>query len=123
MKTKLTIFLLAMAFVLTACSTEEERQMRNLQQFTTDLQTNCRQYSDEDWECALQEYEQITADMETCRFTDEERREIGKLKGKCLTLFSKYAMEAYKRDLIGTAKELEGTVEGVLDALNNAFDE
>lgn len=122
MKTKLTILLLAMAFALTACSTEEERQMHNLQQFTTDLQTNCKQYSDEDWENALQEYEQITADMETCRFTDEERREIGKLKGKCQTLFSKYEMEAYKRELIGTVKELEGTVEGVLDALDSILE-
>lgn len=112
MKIKFLSFLFICAFLLMACATREERQIKSLQQFTVELKTNSDCYTDEQWQHAINEYEQITESLKGGRYTDDERREIGKLKGQCLAIFAQYAIGTYEREIKGATSELEGALEG-----------
>lgn len=118
MKTKIFAILFACSFLLMACATREERQVKSLQRFTVELKANSDRYTDEQWQQAINEYEQITESLKAGRYTDEERREIGKLKGQCIAIFAQYAIGAYERELKGATHELEGTLEGFFESFD-----
>lgn len=118
MKQKTFIVLILCSLLFAACATKEERQVKSLKDFTTELQKNADKYSDEQWQQALDEYEVITESMQSGRYTDAERREIGKLKGQCLAIFAQYAIGAYQRELEGATYELQGAFEGFLNAFS-----
>lgn len=118
MKLKSFIVLILCSLLIAACASQEERRVRSLQKFTTDLQKNSDKYSDEQWQKAIDEYEAITESLQTGLYTDEERREIGKLKGQCLAIFTQYIVGAYQLELEGATKELQGALEGFFDAFN-----
>ena len=123
MKTKIITFLFLCSLMMVACATREERQIKSLQRFTVELKTNSDRYTDEQWQQAINEYEQITESLKVGRYTDEERREIGKLKGQCLAIFAQYAIGAYERELQGATNELEGALEGFLEIFDNDSNE
>lgn len=118
MKTKIITFLFLCSLMMVACATREERQIKSLQRFTVELKTNSERYTDEQWQQSISEFERITESLKSGRYTDEERREIGKLKGQCLAVYAQYALGAYERELKGATNELEGTLEGFLDSFN-----
>ena len=118
MKLKSIIVLILCSLLLAACATQEERRVKSLQKFTADLQKNSDKYSDEQWQKSIDEYEAITESLQTGRYTDEERREIGKLKGQCLAIYAQYAVGAYQKELEGATNELQGVLEGFFDAYN-----
>ena len=118
MKTKICTFLFLCSLILVACATREELQIKSVQRFTVELKTNSDRYTDEQWQQSINEFERITESLKSGRYTDEERREIGKLKGQCLAVYAQYALGAYGRELKGAAHELEGSLEGLLDAFN-----
>jgi len=123
MKLKSIIVLILCSLLLAACATQEERRVKSLQKFTADLQKNSDKYSDEQWQKSIDEYEAITESLQTGRYTDEERREIGKLKGQCLAIYAQYAVGAYQKELEGATNELQGVLEGFFDAYNGDSEE
>ena len=46
-------------------------------------------FTEQDWENALMEYEQIEQELSMYDYTDEELRQIGKMKGRLLAKISK----------------------------------
>ena len=116
MRSRIITFLFICAISLIACTTREERQIKSLQRFTTELKNNSDRYTDEQWQQALDKYDQITESLKSGRYTDEERREIGKLKGLCIAIFTQYTLGSYERELRGATHELEGALEGFFEA-------
>lgn len=104
--------------LLVACSTREERHIKSLRSLTMELEQKSDEYTDADWQRALQDYETITESLENGRYTDAERREIGKLKGQCWAAFTTYAIDACQRELQGATQELEGALEGFMGAFD-----
>lgn len=123
MKAKIFTIILLCTFVLMSCATREERQVKSLQKFTIELKTNSNSYTDEQWQQAINDYERITESLKVGRYTDGERREIGKLKGQCLAIFAQYAIGAYERELQGATNELEGALEGFFGEFDNGLTE
>lgn len=56
------------------------------------------------------------AEIEEGNYTDEQLREIGRLKGQCVAIYSKSALKLFKDGLKDTINELEGAIEGFLNA-------
>ena len=100
---------------LCSCATKEERSINQLRQFTSNLQQKSPNYSDEDWQHSIDEYEIIVTSLENGRFTDAEMREIGKLEGQCTAIYSQYAIEIFQIELKNAATEFEGALEGFLE--------
>lgn len=115
MKAKLLVLLLC-SVLLCACQTAEQRNILKLQKFTTTLQQNAPTYTDTDWDASFQEYELLVAEIEEGHYTDEQLREIGRLKGQCVAIYSKSALKLFKDGLKDTINELEGAIEGFLNA-------
>ena len=103
-----------LASLMMACATPEEKSLRSLQDLYEDLQLNHENYTVEDWERAEVEFEMITAEMRLHSYTDEQLREIGKLKGKCSAYLSKGTLKKLEKGLI----ELGGAMEGFLEGLD-----
>ena len=70
-------------------------------------------YTAEDWEKAQVEFEVITAQMKLHNYTDEQLREIGKLKGKCSAYLSKGVFKKLEKGLIELGGAMEGFFEGL----------
>lgn len=118
MKAKVLLMTICFA-LLCACTTKDERSLNQFRRFTTNLQQKSSSYTDTDWQKSLDEYEKITEGISTGRYTDEERCEIGKLKGQCIAIYTQYTLGAYEKDLKGATNELEGAIEGFLDMFGN----
>lgn len=114
MKIKIVIFFLSSLFVC-SCTTQEERTLKSFRKFTISLQNHSSMYSEEDWSKSIQEYELLTSSLENGRFTELERREIGKLKGQCVAIYSQYAIQIYESEIKNAAIELEGALEGFFE--------
>lgn len=122
MKSKLLLsFILVTLFF--SCATQEQRRIAQLRKFTISLQQDSPNYTEMDWSNSIDEYEQITQSLANGRFTDEERREIGRLKGQCTAVYSQYALQVFESELRGAASELEGALEGFYDAFQYTLDE
>lgn len=120
MKKVFSLLILAfLASLMMACATPEEKSLRSLQDLYEDLQLNHENYTAEDWERAQVEFEVITAEMKLHHYTDEQLREIGKLKGKCSAYLSKGVFKQLEKGLI----ELGGAMEGFFEGLNQMVPE
>ena len=122
MKSKL-LFSFIFVALLFSCTTHEQRGITQLRKFTNSLQKNSPNYTEADWSNSINEYELITQSLANGRFTDDERREIGRLKGQCTAVYSQYTLQIFESELRGAASELEGALEGFFDAFQYSLDE
>jgi outer membrane protein assembly factor BamD (BamD/ComL family) len=112
---KLFVFLLMMglASFMMSCATPEEKSLRSLQEFYNELELNHENYTIEDWDKAQAEYDAITAGMNLNNYTNEQLREIGKLKGKCSAYLTKGLLKRAEKGFIEFGGMLEGYLEGL----------
>lgn len=112
---KFFVILLTMglASFMVACATPEEKSLRTLQDLYEDMELNHENYTVEDWEKIQVEFEVVTAQMKLHNYTDEQLREIGKLKGKCSAYLTKGLLKRAEKGMV----EFGGILEGFLEEL------
>lgn len=115
---KKILVLLLGVFALVSCDPSEQAY-RDLLSFTEDLEKNGATYTQEDWENASLEYEAIEQNMSKLNFTDEQLREIGKLKGRCAVQLTKYSIKKTQQDLSNFLLEAEGFMQSITEELDN----
>ena len=99
---KFNVFLAAIAFSLCTSSCE----------------TSKTPIAEEDWEKIASEYEKIEEEMSKYEFTDDELKEIGKLKGRIYAKMTKNALKDFSKQIEDWGKQIEGGVEGFFEELN-----
>ena len=104
------------SFLLTACHSKND-PVNELNALTEQLSEDTSDYTEEDWETVGNQLEVIDAEIEQYRdqYTDEEMKEIGRLKGKCAGLIAKKAMNSATQKLGGISKQVEGMIEGFME--------
>ena len=112
--------LTCMALTFTSCN-NKNTPIRNLQELSEDLKQNSKNYADDDWAAISQSLDNINNEIDEHRteYTDEEMKEIGRLKGICGTYLMKYAMKNASQQLKGLILQLGGAVEGVKNAIDS----
>jgi peptidoglycan hydrolase CwlO-like protein len=100
-----------------SCNSKNE-PIDDLKDLSLELQENSNNYTEKDWEEAKQEYENIDNQLKQYNYTDEELKEIGKLKSKCSTYFMKSYIKSIRKDIHNFSKEIEGAAEGVREVIN-----
>ena len=112
---KFFVILLTMglASFMVACATPEEKSLRTLQDLYEDMELNHENYTVEDWEKIQVEFEVVTAQMKLYDYTDEQLRDIGKLKGKCTAYLTKGLLKRAEKGMV----EFGGILEGFLEEL------
>ena len=95
--------------------TPKEKCIRKLEKFTKEVKKNSATYTDEDWDQAMQTYDEITAEMKEFTYNDEELRQIGKLKGRCIGLLARKSLNKGAAELNTLMQQLGGFLEGLLE--------
>ena len=113
------IGLVAIISLFISCVDLKINPLDKMESFTEELELNSANYTQEDWDVAENQYELICEELDQYDYTDEELRHIGKLKGRCTTIFAKHVVSGVKRDIYRLGKEVEGFFEGVKEELED----
>lgn len=113
------IFLIAIICSLLAISCNNAKtSIDELSLLIEDIEENSDNYTDEDWEYVIEEYSLIEQEMENYEYTDEELREIGRLKGIFAMKIAKQVLKDYTEDIKDIQLQFEGGLDGIKEELN-----
>lgn len=107
------IFCAMLTLCIISCNSKQT-PINRLEELTEDVQQNASGYTEEDWQSTAEELELIESEIEQYKdeYTDEELKEIGRLKGIYLAQLTKYSIKSFKNGLEDAMKEAEGIMEG-----------
>lgn len=108
--------LLLLALFITGCN-PSQMAVDDLQKFTERIETKSDRWSEADWDDAAMHYSELCQTIERYDYNEEQLREIGKLKGRCLAQFAKHSFDEGTKGLHDSFIELGGAIEGLLDGL------
>ena len=113
-------FCMSIVFCLFACTTKMG-PIGNLADLTEEVQANGSSYSEEEWSAVANELDAIESEMEQYKgeYTDEELKEIGRLKGILLAQYTKYSVKSIKNGVENAMKEAEGLIDGFMNSFSN----
>lgn len=113
-------FFVSLVFCLFACTTKMG-PIGNLADLTEEVQANGSNYSAEDWKAVSNELDAIENEIEQYRdeYTDEELKEIGRLKGILLAQYTKYSIKSIKGGAKNAITEAEGLIDGFLNSFSS----
>ena len=108
----------ALVFSFTTCDSSQTA-INDLETLLHEIETNYQSYTEEDWENMSLSYSAIEEELAKHEYTDEELKEIGRLKGKCMGYLTKQSLKDLEKQIKDLTKELEGGIEGFLEVLSN----
>lgn len=123
MKRLVLFFVLAIALV--ACTTKQT-PVDDLQALATELTEHSENYTASDWQRVAEEYARIESELNENEYSDEELKEIGRLKGKCMKAIVNASAKLLKKKSHEFQQQLEGASEeldGILDGFEDVFNE
>lgn len=113
--------LLFACMALISCHTKQS-PVDDLRDLSVELQNNSENYDQDDWEKVARKYAKIEQELSQNDYTDEELKEIGRLKGKCVAAIARSSMKSFGNIMHSYSKQLEGATEE-LDGLAEEFEE
>lgn len=105
-----TLFTSLCLLGMTSCD-HKQTAIDELEGFAEELKESSEQYTKEDWNAATEQYQAIETELEQYEFTDEELKEIGKIKARCIKYFSKGSIMMIGKELKSFRIQLEGAIE------------
>lgn len=113
MKKILLVLLSMVVFVCQADTlSDKDKAVKDLQNFCAEVVANNSTYTDEQWKAQKVAYDSITSKLEVYDFTNEELKEIGKLKGRFLSYYAKAKGNSMTVSGKKKLSEFKGMVEG-----------
>ena len=120
-KLKFCIYLLVCVFIFASCE-NKQTPIKKLEKLDRTLVQQSESFTEKDWENALMEYEQIEQELSMYNYTDEELRQIGKMKGRLLAKISKEYLNKTMDEVDSYLKMFEGALDGFMEELGPALD-
>lgn len=109
----------AVALALTACTDPKVEAKDQLEKLVSNVEANSANFDEKDWHEFLVEYNKVDSLVGLYDYPEEERQEIGRLKGKCASYVVKASAAEAKAKLREAAGELKGMVEGFVEGMNS----
>lgn len=118
MKKILVCMSFVVSLLLIACHSKND-PMNGLYALTEQLSEDTSDYTEDDWEAIGNQLEMIESEIQqySDQYTDEEMKEIGRLKGKCVGLIAKKAVNSAAKQIEDASKQAEGMLEGFFEGL------
>ena len=104
--------------VFLSCTDKTASALNDLESFTEELSAHYKNYTQEDWDIAENQFDMICEELDNYDYTDEELVKIGKLKGRCTAIFAAKVVHDVKESIHRFGKEAEGFLEGISDEVN-----
>ena len=102
--------MLVMSIAFTSCD-KKQSAINDLENFSEELKEYSSDYSSQDWEEANEQYRLLVEQIDQYEYTDEELKEIGKIKARCLKQMTKGAMKQFQDGIHSITKQMEGAIE------------
>lgn len=118
---KLLIQTISLAFACMLCYSCSSKQspVNELEDLAYELSENADSYDADEWQEVIEKYQKIEEDLNNYEYTDEELKEIGRLKGKCFAAFTKSSAKILKGAVHNWQMQMEGASEEMEDALKD----
>lgn len=113
----LILFTFIMLLGFASCDSSQSA-IRNLEVLLNEIEENHQSYTKEEWEKVSLSYFAIEEELAKYEYSEEELKEIGRLKGKCMAYLTKQSLKDMEKQMKNLTKELEGSVKGFLEVLS-----
>ena len=119
-KTFIVLFFISIIVTTISCNSKQDAISR-LETLYEELQQNGDEYTADDWDAVITEMNDIDNFIKQYQsdYSEEEIKEIGRLKGLCLAQITKYSVHSFKDKLNNVMKEAEGIFEGFTEGLTD----
>lgn len=109
--------------ILNVCNPKEEA-INDLISFATSLEENSKNFSAQDWDNAIAQYDEICKNLDNydAEYTTNEQENIGRAKGKCQTIFIRHAIDSGIGGFMRTLYQYKGLFEGMAENLDELLD-
>lgn len=118
MKHGVWCLLLLLSLCLSSCDMPKERSMKKLSSYTEELETRDDDYVVENWDGLVERYKKIDSQLSEYEFSNEELREIGAEKVRCLTVLAKAAARSGSGKLNLFLQQMHGAVSGLAEEVD-----
>lgn len=106
------VLLILITMFLIGCSDKKADALNDLEAMTEQLTTETSDFTQDDWDVARNQFNQICEELEQYDFTDQELKHISELKGKCTAVFARKKASDFKNDLHRMGQEVKGFLDG-----------
>jgi hypothetical protein len=115
---------LCFSMALSSCSTKLQAVNR-LEKFSHELRDNSQYYTVDEWKRAGEEFLDIRREIKKHEFdyTAEQKKKIGVLEGKCAGYMAKGVKNGIVDKVKGFGNELNGILQGILNAVTEFTDD
>ncbi len=114
---KRIFFLLTVSLLLLSSCSTERRALSQMRTLTHQIETRGDYYDNEDWKRAYDRYQRIDEKMDTSRLTQEQAKEYGELKGRCVAKFAKSKVEQVVEGVAKYVNQGIGILKGIIDGI------
>ncbi len=114
---------LIIVFGAVSCSFySKDAYLEDFASFVTEVEQNYQSYSEEDWLNADQKYEEYVGETYNnfrAELTNDDKKQVGKLKTKFQTVKIKHEAGQIMDDVSDGINQLQGVMEEVIEIINN----
>lgn len=111
------LMLSAMFFI--GCSDKKADALNDLETLAEQLTAESTDFTQDDWDVAQNQFNQVCEELEQYDFTDQELKHIGELKGKCIAVFTRKKASDFKNDLHRIGQEIKGFIDGFAKGIDD----
>lgn len=109
----MTASICVLLFSLTFASCKSESNpVYDLLKFRTEIRDHCAEYSEADWENALEEYEDICQRINEMNLSKEETLEVDKIKGEIAGYAAKVTVQQVNTEIQNIVDEIGSFADG-----------
>lgn len=108
------LFTMICFLLLTACS-EKQKALNELRDLTESMEKDGDSWNDAQWDQEGNRFFTLQSELRKYNFTNEEKKEIGTLEGRCLSALANHASDGLLNKLKGMGNELNGIINGFLN--------
>ena len=123
---KITSFLLVAVLALSMASCakmQAKHQIRSLESLTEKVEKQGDSFTIQDWTEISQEYDEICAKMNQYEYTNEQKQEINRLKGRYYAVCSKKAIHSAGGILNGFIQQAGSAIDGFMEGMSDSPEE
>ena len=116
-----TTFILASVILFICCTFASP--LERLTALANEVELNHESYTDKNWEEVATKCLELEKEFKEVEHTQEEFKEFGRQQGRINGYMAKYTIKNWGREIEDFANELEGNIEGFLNAIGGMAEE
>ncbi len=111
------IVISAAVFTLSSCD-PAQAAIDDLEALTEDVEQNGDSFTDEDWNESINTFGRLLEETSQHEYTDEQRREIGRLKGRYIGALTQQKIKEWGDSISSWGSDVKNEIEGYIESFD-----